>query len=117
MSLWDEDLSYLLGPALVNYELDRVGSVTFGNEEFQESIKRYVPEGHTFKAYPVQFNHESADRIMASLLKANIAADILSTRGDQVRFALRVKIVPYPHEVQAVWLMLAVRFRSIKFAS
>jgi len=34
MSLWDEDLSYLLGPALVNYELDRVGSVTFGNEEF-----------------------------------------------------------------------------------
>lgn len=32
---WDDDLAYLLAPALANYELDRVGSVTYGNEEFQ----------------------------------------------------------------------------------
>jgi centrosomal protein CEP76 len=99
MTTWDDQLSHLLSPALAVYELDRIGSITFGNEEFQESIKRYVPEGHTFKAYPVQFNHTNADKIMVSLVKAGVSSDILSTRGDQVRFGLRVKVVPYPNNV------------------
>jgi hypothetical protein len=29
------------------------GGQTFANEEFQASIKNYVPEGHTFKAFPI----------------------------------------------------------------
>lgn len=50
---WDNHLGYLLQTALLNYELERIGGVTFANEEFQASIKNYVPEGHTFKALPV----------------------------------------------------------------
>lgn len=50
---WDNHLGYLLSTALVNYEYERVGGVTFANEEFQSSIKNYVPESHTFKALPV----------------------------------------------------------------
>lgn len=50
---WDNHLGYLLSTALVNYEYERVGGVTFANEEFQASIKNYVPESHTFKALPV----------------------------------------------------------------
>ena len=50
---WDNHLSYLLSTALMNYELERLGGVTFASEEFQSSIKNYVPEGHTFKALPV----------------------------------------------------------------
>lgn len=35
-------------------------------------------------------------------------------RGDQVKHAIRVKVVPYPENVFAVWVMVAVRFRSIR---
>jgi centrosomal protein CEP76 len=31
---WDNQLSYLLSSALSNYELERVGGVTFANDEF-----------------------------------------------------------------------------------
>ncbi len=31
---WDNQLSYLLSSALANYEMERVGGVTFANEEF-----------------------------------------------------------------------------------
>lgn len=110
---FDEDLGYLLSPALINYEIDRVGGVTFGNEEFQQSIKRYVPEGHTFKAYPAQFQHTDAEKMMISLCQASVAQDILYTRGDTVRFGLRCKLVSYPEERVAVWIMLAVRYRAI----
>jgi centrosomal protein CEP76 len=113
MSIWDNDLSYLLSPALYNYELERVGSVTFGRDEFQQSIKNHVPQGHTFKAYPAQFAHNDCTKITASLTQAAVAQDILSTRGDTVRFALRIKVVSYPEDRLAVWLMLAVRYRTV----
>ena len=32
---YDNQLSYILSSALSNYELERVGGVTFANEEFQ----------------------------------------------------------------------------------
>jgi len=113
MTNWDSELSYLLSPALINYELDRVGNVTYGNEEFQESIQRYVPEGHTFKAYPVYFPHTRSAEMFSNILNASISQEIINTRGDTVRFALRVKLMAYPEEKAAVWVMLAVRFRSI----
>lgn len=50
---WDDKLSYLLQTALSNYEFERVSGTTFANDEFQASIKNYVPEGHTFKAFPI----------------------------------------------------------------
>ena len=31
---WDNHLGYLLSTALVNYELERLGGVTFANDEF-----------------------------------------------------------------------------------
>ena len=110
---WDDDLAYLLSPALVNYELDRIGGVTYGNEEFQQSIKRYVPEGHTFKAFPTQVLGLKANEIMGIISKNSVAIDIMQTRGDTVRFAFRIKVVAYPEEINAVWVMLAVRYRSV----
>ena len=50
---WDSQLSYLLQTALSNYEFERISGQTFANDEFQASIKNYVPEGHTFKAFPI----------------------------------------------------------------
>lgn len=34
-TIWDNHMGYLLSTALVNYELERLGGVTFANEEFQ----------------------------------------------------------------------------------
>ena len=44
-----------------------------------------------------------------------VGKEIVMLRGsDQVRHAIRVKIVVYPENIVAVWLILAVRFRSVK---
>lgn len=50
---WDSQMSYLLSTALANYEFERIGGGSFAGEEFQHGIKNYVPEGHTFKAFPI----------------------------------------------------------------
>ena len=65
---WDEKLASMLTPALGNYELERVSGLTFGQEEFQFAIKHYIPESHTFKAFPIQFNHIRA-KDMFNILK------------------------------------------------
>lgn len=41
--------------------------------------------------------------------------EIMLVKGsDQVRHALRVKVVQYPENVCAVWVIIAVRFRSVR---
>ena len=35
---WDGKLSYLISPALVNYEFERISNLTYGNEEFKQSV-------------------------------------------------------------------------------
>lgn len=112
---WDNQLSYLLQTALSNYEFERVSGQTFANEEFQASIKNFVPEGHTFKAFPIQFSHFDSERMVYHLYNNKVGKDILLAKGsDQVKHALRVKVVPYPENVFAVWVILAVRYRAIK---
>ena len=45
--------------------------------------------------------------------RSPVCAEILSCKGDHVRMAVRVKIFVYPEDVCAVWLMFAVKYRSI----
>jgi len=42
------------------------------------------------------------------------ALDLVSTRGDHVKMAVRVKVVVYPEDVVAVWVMLAVRYQPLE---
>ena len=74
---WDDDLSFLLNPALAAYENERVTGVTFGNSEFRDIVTRFVPAGHTFKGFPRCFNHMSPIGIMGTLLRAKAAVDIV----------------------------------------
>ena len=87
--------------------------MTVAAEEFQAAVKNYVPEGHTFKALPVQFTHFDTDRIVHHIFNNKVGKEIVVARGDQMKHAIRVKIVPYPENVCAVWVMLACRFRSL----
>ena len=52
---------------------------------------------------------------MVSFIYGNpLGKEVLLMRGDQVRHAIRVKIVAYPEDVFAVWVMVAVRCRPSK---
>ncbi len=66
---WDSELSYLLSPALASYEFEHCMGISVGNEEFQHSIRRNVPDGHTFKGFPIQFMHRNARRAFSACLK------------------------------------------------
>ena len=111
---WDSQLSYLLSTALANYEYERVGGGSFATEEFQHGIKNYVPEGHTFKAFPIQFTHFESDRMIQHIYANKVGAEVFLAKGDLVRHAVRVRIVQYPENISAVWVMFAVRSRALK---
>lgn len=110
---WDNQLEYMLSTALFNYEMERLASLTFASKEFESSIKHYVPEGHTFKAFPIQFNHFDINKMILSLFKNKVAYEIITAKGDSINHAARVKIVPYPEKVCAVWVIIAVRYQSV----
>jgi centrosomal protein CEP76 len=54
---FDDALSTLLQPALAAYEFDRCTGVTFGNADFQASIKRCVPTDLTHLTHCVVIKH------------------------------------------------------------
>eukprot|EP00903_Cladosiphon_okamuranus_P009829 g9342.t1 len=109
---WDDDLGYLLGPAVFAYEQERLCGSGFGGDDFQDAVQGAVPDRHCFKGYPTCFDHVVCGEMMASLLGRKVAHDILSCTGDHLRFALRSTVFPYPNGVLAVWLMLACRFEA-----
>ncbi|XP_020377249.2 centrosomal protein of 76 kDa isoform X1 [Rhincodon typus] len=112
-TVWDDHLSYLLSPALAAYEIERITGVSAGNEEFQDAIKRAVPDGHTFKGFPIHFVHRNPRRALATCLRSPFCEEILCCRGDQVRLAVRVRVYPYPESACAVWIMFACKYRSV----
>lgn len=92
--------------------MEWLANVTFSGEEFKSSIKHYVPEGHTFKAFPIQFNHLDVTKMSIALLKNWIGYEVLAAKGDMIKHALRVKVVAYPENICAVWVMIAVSYKA-----
>ena len=100
----------------------------YGNAEFQSSIRRFVPEGHTFKAFPFSAIHSNAAQLVEQCLLSPVGRDILATPGggDLARFGVRlmVKVRPpprgriacvrvtveqsYAEDCLCIWLMVAV---------
>lgn len=113
LTVWDDHLSYLLSSALSAYELERCTGLSCGNEEFQDAVRRDVPDGHTFKGFPIHFLHRNARRAFNSCLRSPFCEEIVSCRGDHVRLALRVRVFVYPENMCAVWLMFACKYRSV----
>lgn len=108
---WSKNLGYLLGPALTTYEHERISGTVYGNDLFQQSVRRVVPEGAVFRAFPIMFNHESTPRKIMRTLEAREASRlILNTRGDSVTFAVRTRVFAFPEDVYAIWIILAVMF-------
>ncbi|XP_010637302.1 centrosomal protein of 76 kDa isoform X2 [Fukomys damarensis] len=112
-TVWEDQLSYLLSPALASYEFERTTSISAGNEEFQDAIRRAVPDGHTFKGFPIHFVYRNARRAFATCLRSPFCEEIICCRGDQVRLAVRVRVFTYPESACAVWVMFACKYRSV----
>jgi hypothetical protein len=51
---FDDRFGYVLAPALSAYEHERLMGVCYGNAEFQQAVKRAVPQGYVFKGVPLQ---------------------------------------------------------------
>lgn len=112
-TVWDDHLSYLLSAALSAYELERCTGLSCGNEEFQDAVRRAVPDGHTFKGFPIHFLHRNARRAFATCLRSPFFEEIVCCRGDHVRLAVRVRVFAYPESACAVWIMFACKYRSV----
>ncbi len=70
----------------------------YGNAEFQSSIRRFVPEGHTFKAFPFSAIHSNAQQLLEQCLLSPVGRDILATPGggDLARFGVRLMVKVSP---------------------
>uniref|UniRef100_A0A673HZD4 Centrosomal protein 76 n=1 Tax=Sinocyclocheilus rhinocerous TaxID=307959 RepID=A0A673HZD4_9TELE len=112
-TVWDDHLSYLLSAAHSAYELEHCTGVSCGNEEFQDAVRRAVPDGHTFKGFPIHFLHRNARRAFATCLRSPFCEEIVCYRGDHVRLAVRVRVFAYPVSACAVWIMFACKYRSV----
>eukprot|EP00727_Mastigamoeba_balamuthi_P000314 m51a1_g1028 putative centrosomal protein of 76 kda (719) ;mRNA; f:660303-663841 len=113
MTVWDEDLGHRLSSALWSYEMERLVGTPVCSGDFEQSIKRAVPDGHTFKGFPISFSHRSPMKMLTALLKSPVGSDVVRTRGDKVRMALCVQCHVYPEDAVATWLMIAVRYVSV----
>nr|XP_032826957.1 centrosomal protein of 76 kDa [Petromyzon marinus] len=110
---WDPALAYLLSPALAAYECERAVGVAPGNDEFQDAVRRFVPDGHTFKGFPIHLLSRNARRALATALRSPFCDEIVSCRGDEVRLAVRTRVFVYPENACAVWIMFACTYRSV----
>ncbi|KAJ3307431.1 Centrosomal protein of 76 kDa [Kappamyces sp. JEL0829] len=104
--IWDDALSNLLGQSLWSMEYGKISgqSTVLFSEDFQMGIKKSIPDGHTFKGFPMSFNHTHPQRIMQALVRSKQSRDIMLMRGDMVRMAVRVKVFVYCENVICCWL-------------
>lgn len=110
---WSDELSFFLLPALNAYELERLyGLAQVDNAFFQQSITRFVPEGHTFQGVPVMFTAESPQEAMDVLEGNELAFGIIDLHARASHFGLAVRCFAYPENTLVTWVMLAVSYQS-----
>ena len=109
--LWDESMSQLLGQSLWSMEFGKLSgqSTVLFSDDFQMGVKRSIPDGHTFKGFPMFFNHTHPQRMMQAMIKSKKFKEILLSRGDITRMAVCVKVFVYCENVTCCWVMIASR--------
>lgn len=116
-TVFDSNLSYLLAPALAGYEMERCGNGIGSNylEDFQNAIRRTVPTGHCFKGFPTFYNHLNVQEIFKYLSNGSSPSsqEVLLTRGEHLKFALRVRVYTYAEDTVAVWVMICAIYENV----
>merc|ERR1712150_192912 len=106
-TIFDGHLGQLLHVALVNCELDRVGSPCHAHV-FENLLRRICSADEVFRAVPVQFNHLRVSLFWSTLSSHIVVRELLSAPPSSF-FALRIHLVSYPENATAVWVSLGVR--------
>lgn len=52
----------------------------------------------------------NVDKMLEAIKSAPVGAEIVTARGDQIHFAIRVHLEAYPEDIYAVWVVAAVRY-------
>lgn len=114
---FDDHLSYVLTPALWSYERESINSGGLAEirsaEFFSAALMNTVPEGYTFKGFPLHFMHSSPRRAFSVILNSSIGREIIEGRGDNVTLAVRAVTASYPENVFVTWVMVACTFRQL----
>lgn len=63
-------------PFIIVCSLSSAG-ITAGNEEFQDAVRLAVPEGQTFKGYPIQFTHRNARKAFTTCLRCELCVVVI----------------------------------------
>ncbi|VDN12640.1 unnamed protein product [Dibothriocephalus latus] len=115
---WDDALGQLLLPMLFEFENDTQSQEVVripGRRDFSfvsAAVKKYVPAGYTFKAYPIQLLHCDASRALISALKSPICQDILTCTGADLRLAVRAQVFAYAESAVVSWCIFACVYKS-----
>jgi centrosomal protein CEP76 len=112
---WNRELSFYLLTALNSYEMERLYGISqIDNSFFQESIKRFVPDGHTFKGFPCMFtSQDTCSEALEVLARQELPRSILNLHAPNSQFALAVRCFAYPENICVIWIMLAVSYQTI----
>ncbi|XP_025094805.1 centrosomal protein of 76 kDa-like isoform X2 [Pomacea canaliculata] len=84
---WDDQLSYILTPALAARETEMVTGVA-DNKEYQDAVQQAMPEGHHFNAKCIHANHTKACKIFQNCLMTSVS-EIINCKGDPIQLAVR----------------------------
>ena len=72
-----------------------------------------MPDGHTFKAFPMQvIGDDDYGLIFDKMVKEKHCLDIMGVDGVDVCFGVKSRVVVMADDVMAVWVIVAVRFKS-----
>lgn len=72
LTRWSDELSFYLLPALNAYEMERVYDVAqVDNAFFQQSLTRFVPDGHTFQGVPLLFSWETVEDAIETAMQTD----------------------------------------------
>jgi len=110
MAVFDSELSSLLVPLLENYEMERVFGKSIEVDKAKMALSQVVPSGYSFKAFPIQVTSADAKEIFAGIMQNKTGRKILETKGDSVRFGMRVKAIVYPENAIGTWTLIAVKY-------
>ena len=110
---FDEDLNHLLSSVISKYEISVTMGIKYDKSSFSDCIKNHIPDNFVFKAFPIQFKHLNSVQMFNTMQENEVARMIVNSFGDQIRFGLRCKVVQYPEDVVAVWVIIAAYYIEI----
>ena len=109
---FDDSLSFAIAQALAAYEEQRVTGVAPELSLFHQCVKGKIGDGKTFKGVPLNTSHISARKILASFNGTPSGRELTTIVGEDLKFAIRAKVIVYPESVVSVWVMLAAYYRA-----